>query len=69
MPLKSSFHTHLGTVREREGIIVEVTDSNGISGYGECVAFSTPWYTEETVKTSLHILSDILIPMLMKNPD
>ncbi|SDN89737.1 o-succinylbenzoate synthase [Bacillus sp. OK048] len=68
MPLKSPFHTHLGTVTEREGIIVEVTDSNGISGFGEGVAFSTPWYTEETVKTSLHILSDILIPMLMKTP-
>ena len=68
MPLKSPFHTHLGTVMEREGIIIEVTDSNGVSGFGEGVAFSTPWYTEETVKTSLHMLSDILIPMLMKTP-
>ncbi|WP_045523825.1 o-succinylbenzoate synthase [Neobacillus niacini] len=68
MPLKSPFHTHLGTVTEREGIIVEVIDSNGISGYGEGVAFSTPWYTEETVKTSLHIMSDVLIPLLKKKP-
>lgn len=68
MPLKSPFYTHLGTVTEREGIIVEVIDSDGISGYGEGVAFSTPWYTEETVKTSLHILSDILIPLLKNNP-
>jgi o-succinylbenzoate synthase len=68
MPLKSPFHTHLGIVTEREGIIIEVIDTNGISGFGEGVAFSTPWYTEETVKTSLHILSDILIPLLMKNP-
>ena len=67
MPLRSPFHTHLGTVAEREGIIIEVSDSNGVSGFGEGVAFSTPWYTEETVKTSLHILSDVLIPMLMKN--
>jgi o-succinylbenzoate synthase len=68
MPLKSPFHTHLGKVTEREGIIIEVIDSNGISGFGEGVAFSTPWYTEETVKTSLHMLSDILIPLLMENP-
>lgn len=67
MPLKSPFHTHLGTVTEREGIIVEVIDSNGISGYGEVVAFTTPWYTEETVRTSLHILIDVLIPLLQKN--
>ncbi|MEH7272215.1 o-succinylbenzoate synthase [Neobacillus vireti] len=66
MPLKSPFHTHLGTVTEREGIIVEVMDSDGVSGFGEGVAFSTPWYTEETVKTSLHILSDVLIPLLKK---
>ncbi|MFB3165546.1 o-succinylbenzoate synthase [Neobacillus sp. 179-C4.2 HS] len=68
MPLKSPFHTHLGTVSEREGIIVEVIDSDGISGYGEGVAFSTPWYTEETVSTSLHIMSDVLIPLLKKRP-
>jgi o-succinylbenzoate synthase len=67
MPLKSPFQTHLGTVTEREGIIVEVTDYEGISGYGEGVAFSTPWYTEETVQTSLHMLSDILIPLLQTN--
>lgn len=66
MPLKSPFQTHLGTVIEREGIIVEVTDIDGVSGYGEGVAFSTPWYTEETVKTSLHMLTDILIPLLKK---
>jgi o-succinylbenzoate synthase len=68
MPLKIPFQTHLGTVIERESIIIEVTDFDGISGFGECVAFSTPWYTEETVKTSLHLLTDILIPLLQKNP-
>jgi O-succinylbenzoate synthase len=67
MPLKSPFQTHLGTVREREGIIVKVTDSEGVAGFGEGVAFSTPWYTEETVQTSLHMLTDILIPLLEKN--
>lgn len=68
MTLRSPFHTHLGTVSEREGIIVEVIDSDGISGYGEGVAFSTPWYTEETVATSLHIMSDVLIPLLKNRP-
>lgn len=68
MKLKSPFLTHLGTVSEREGIIVEVRDSDGIAGYGEGVAFSTPWYTEETVQTSLHMLSDLLIPLVKKHP-
>ncbi|WP_160724083.1 o-succinylbenzoate synthase [Bacillus sp. USDA818B3_A] len=68
MPLKSPFITHLGAVANREGIIVKITDKDGITGFGEGVAFSTPWYTEETVTTSLHMLSDILIPMLKQHP-
>jgi O-succinylbenzoate synthase len=68
MPLKSPFITHLGAVRDREGIIVKVTNTDGLSGFGEGVAFSTPWYTEETVHTSLHMLTDFLIPLLQKYP-
>lgn len=68
MPLKSPFLTHLGSVTEREGIIIEIRDLDGVSGYGEGVAFTTPWYTEETVKTSLHMLTDILIPLLKLHP-
>jgi o-succinylbenzoate synthase len=67
MPLKEPFLTHLGAVKNREGIIIKITDSDGVSGFGEGVAFSTPWYTEETVKTSLHMLTDFLIPLLKKN--
>lgn len=68
MPLKSPFLTHLGSVYDREGIIVEITDQDGVTGYGEGVAFSSPWYTEETVKTSLHMIEDFLIPLLQKHP-
>lgn len=68
MPLKSPFITHLGEVREREGIIIKITDKDGVAGYGEGVAFSSPWYTEETVKTSLHMLEDFLIPLLKNHP-
>src|SRR5216117_2971610 len=67
MPLKSPFLTHLGAVTDREGIIIEVRDEDGVSGFGEGVAFSSPWYTEETVKTSLHMLTSFLIPLLEKN--
>jgi o-succinylbenzoate synthase len=64
MPLKHAFTTHLGSVTEREAIIVEAEDQNGILGLGEGVAFSSPWYTEETVKTSWHVLKDFLVPLL-----
>lgn len=68
MPLKAPFITHLGAVTNRESIIVEITDSDGRSGFGEGVAFSSPWYTEETVQTCLHMLTDYLIPLLKEHP-
>jgi O-succinylbenzoate synthase len=68
MPLKSPFLTHLGAVKDREGIIVKITNTDGLSGFGEGVAFPSPWYTEETVTTSLHMLTDFLIPLLQKHP-
>ncbi|MBP3039782.1 o-succinylbenzoate synthase [Bacillaceae bacterium Marseille-Q3522] len=67
MPLKAPFTTHLGTVTERETLLVEVTDKDGRCGYGEAVPFSTPWYTEETIGTAYHIIRDCLIPLLQKN--
>jgi o-succinylbenzoate synthase len=66
MPLRHPFSTHLEKVSEREAIIVEIRDDDGVQGYGEGVAFSSPWYTEETVKTSWHMLKDFLIPQLKK---
>ncbi|MGJ7920335.1 o-succinylbenzoate synthase [Neobacillus sp. LXY-4] len=64
--LKLPFSTHLETVNDREAIIVEVTDHQGFQGYGEVVAFSSPWYTEETVSTCFHMLKDYFIPLLKK---
>nr|WP_239094159.1 o-succinylbenzoate synthase [Bacillus sp. B15-48] len=66
MPLKKPFYTHLETIKERESIIVEVHGHDGFEGYGEGVAFSSPWYTEETVKTSYHLLKDFLIPLIQR---
>ncbi|PLT29301.1 o-succinylbenzoate synthase [Peribacillus deserti] len=65
-PLKQPFITHLETVTEREAIIVEVTDRDGMNGYGEVTAFSSPWYTEETLVTAQHMLKDFLIPALFQ---
>ncbi|WP_203361408.1 o-succinylbenzoate synthase [Bacillus sp. REN10] len=65
MELKSPFVTHLETVHKRRSIIVEAIDTDGAVGYGEVVAFSTPWYTEETVQTSYHIIKDVLAPLVL----
>ncbi|MDN7246084.1 o-succinylbenzoate synthase [Planococcus shenhongbingii] len=64
-PLKRPFKTSLQTVEERESLIVKVTDAEGVKGYGECVAFSTPWYTEETVVSSRFVIEKVLVPILL----
>lgn len=65
VPLKNPFSTHLQTVEKRESILVEMISSDGEVGLGECVAFSTPWYTEETVQTCWDALVNWLIPLVM----
>ncbi|SHQ06249.1 enolase superfamily enzyme related to L-alanine-DL-glutamate epimerase [Mycobacteroides abscessus subsp. abscessus] len=67
MKLKTPFITHLGTVHEREGIVIEVMNRDGVFGLGEVVAFSSPWYTEETVQTSLHMLKEFFIPLIFQH--
>ncbi|KGX86291.1 o-succinylbenzoate synthase [Pontibacillus marinus] len=62
MKLKSPFRTHAGTVHNRESILIEMIDENGVSGWGEGVAFSLPFYTAETVETSWHMLRDVFLP-------
>ncbi|MRX72426.1 o-succinylbenzoate synthase [Bacillus lacus] len=67
MTLKTPFVSSLGTVKERESLLVEVRDHQGCTGWGEAVAFSSPWYTEETVGTCRHMLKDFFIPMLLNH--
>ena len=64
MNMKSPFSTSFGTMQNRQFIVIEVKDELNNVGWGEGVAFSIPWYTEETTETSLHIIRDFLVPML-----
>ncbi|MCP8967583.1 o-succinylbenzoate synthase [Ectobacillus ponti] len=66
MDLVVPFAASYGVYRKRESIVVELRDEDGRSGWGEVVAFSEPWYTEETVRTALHMLQDFLIPVLLQ---
>jgi o-succinylbenzoate synthase len=64
MQLKHPFATSFGTIKDKEFYIIEVVDTDGNRGYGETMAFSVPWYTEETVKSNRDIIVDCLIPLL-----
>jgi O-succinylbenzoate synthase len=47
--------------------IIVIINSEGLTGYGECVAGAGPWYSYETVETAWHILKDFLIPAVLRH--
>lgn len=65
MTLKAPFTTSFGSMNERKFILAEVQDREGRSGWGECVAFDAPWYTEETTQTCWSIMESFLIPRII----
>lgn len=60
LPMKFDFHTAKGVVRERQTLIVEVITESGIHGFGEVVAFETPFYTDETIDISEEWLRNVI---------
>ena len=64
LELVSPFATSMGTEYDVEHIIVKV-DSDGVTGWGECVAQAKPNYSYETVQTAWHILQDFLVPSIL----
>ncbi|MFD1926939.1 o-succinylbenzoate synthase [Sporosarcina siberiensis] len=65
MTMKNPFTTSFGTLQERDFLLLEVMDEDGNTGWGESVAFRSPWYSEETLETNLHMLKDFLIPLVI----
>jgi O-succinylbenzoate synthase len=65
MDLVAPFTTSFGTFVDKEFILVEVKNGKGLSGWAESVAFSAPWYNEETIKTNWTMLEDFLIPLVL----
>lgn len=68
MTLNNPFTTSFGTMQTKSFFITEIIDRDGNRGYGESVAFDSPWYSEETVETNLHIMKDFLIPLMKEHP-
>ncbi|SFS41243.1 o-succinylbenzoate synthase [Marininema halotolerans] len=66
MRLTTPFVNSLTTIQDREVILIEMIDEEGVTGWGECVAFSSPWYTEETCGTAWHVMGEFLAPRLLK---
>ena len=66
MPLAAPFETSFGREVNRECVIVSI-QSEGLTGWGECVASRDPGYNYETTGTALHILKDFIAPLVLGN--
>jgi O-succinylbenzoate synthase len=64
MPLVAPFETSFGRQTERECILITLC-SQGLQGYGECVADQTPGYSYETTGTAWHIIKDFIAPLIL----
>ncbi len=62
--LVSPFETSFGRQEERQCLLLAL-HCDGLTGWGECVANSTPGYSYETAGTAWHILTDFLIPAIL----
>ncbi|MFX1515365.1 MAG: o-succinylbenzoate synthase [Promethearchaeota archaeon] len=68
LPLVESFETSLGVETHKEALLVKV-NSEGINGWGECVASPEPFYSYETNETALHVIRNFLLPKFMNKTD
>jgi len=64
VPLQAPFETSFGRMDRKDCVIVSV-HGEGMTGYGESVAFPVPYYNEETTDTVWHMLEQYLVPDLL----
>lgn len=62
--LASPFETSFGRQVERQCLLLAL-HGDGLTGWGECVANSSPGYSYETAQTAWYILEDFLIPKVL----
>jgi O-succinylbenzoate synthase len=65
LALKEPFRISSGTVADRRIGLVEITDQDGASAWGECVAFESPNYSPETIDTAWFAIREWLAPRLL----
>lgn len=64
IPFIHPLQTALGTLHERDTVIVEVVDALGRTGLGECVAFGEGYGLTETLPDDVAWMRDVLVPAI-----
>lgn len=65
LPLVEPFTISGGTMTARRSLVTVLDDGEGHLGYGECVPFELPFYSDETLAGARHLLESVLIPRLV----
>ena len=65
LPLRHSFQTSSHRKSGVEHILVELTDSEGATGWGEIASPSDPYYCAETTATAWQIATRYLVPAVL----
>ena len=65
LPLVEPFETSFAIETHKEALLLKIS-SEGIDGWGECVASPDPYYSSETNETALHIIRAFLLPLIIK---
>ncbi|MFC2684822.1 MAG: o-succinylbenzoate synthase [Limosilactobacillus oris] len=65
LPLRFSFATSGGRLASKDFILLSLTNEDGETGYGECSAFASPFYTEEFRDSAFLLLKDFLLPAIL----
>ncbi len=63
--LKEPFRISSGLTTERRILLVEVTNSTGAVGWGECVAGEEPFFSSETVDTAWFAIEHWVAPLVL----
>ena len=62
--LHEPFESSAATVQDRTIVLVAL-HGDGQTGWGECVAGETPYYSPETTETAWHVLTRFLLPAVV----
>lgn len=66
LQLRFPFITSFGIHTSKDFSIIEITDTDGLTGYGECAALFRPWYNEEFADGAVAVTREFLIPQLLE---
>lgn len=68
VPLRSPFRTSFGTQTARDVLLVKAVTTDGVAGWGECVAGTDPVYSSEYTEAAADVLRRYLLPRVLALP-